>query len=737
MPRKKSAQAKVDAELEAKAQELTGESPEGEITQMVKPDGTVVYDADASEAPAENPVIAKIKSQRKKETAPSAPTPAATHEAEKVVMLIPCEIFTYADYVFKFYKDEFNRVRPVLYYKKELFFSGWKCKNFDSARSLVIAIYYTHSGELKGKEAAIRPELLATHPLSDLIYPDDNTGTIKESFEEDGNRTDLFRVVVNPLGLALSGNTRLKVLQQLAQSTGLEERVHVTITDGKDDVAVIVGGNKQREKTPQDRLREAIAIENARDPKNKYFWTNVRNTFQEISGLSAGIHDSIKAVTKFVAQRKDNPIAAPIDQIATQNPTVAHEIAKLQMATESKDGTPLPENEQAAAIGKELGKMARIKSAQPMDVEKIYPGIQLDIAKLRQHYTGETVPAMAQFLGDCTPEMREKVIAAVIAMKKAGKNPDKLSILKARLEREEEAAAPTPDWNAENDKEAAAPAAPAVDPNAEHYKKLRQMGVLEDDCWILNKSTSEALNAAIGGVADVDPFGEKGQNLAADRIILATERPLQIEDWGGGIHASGNGLKVVTALPPAPEMVAPFTEMMLRIEDGRIEETAFVVEASVVFMPRFAAYFKSIPFAWVIVARENNKEATEGFGFEPSAFLHSHPRYKKLTEDNWNDAQRAFVILYYGQHYDRFERACGKYGNVCYNGKAAAQKSLHFEWEVEPGTKKPTAWNAGIKFEVDYIAGNYFLIVDGQRKSEKYKELDHAKKAAVIESLGF
>jgi hypothetical protein len=750
MATRKAKEAKLDAELEAKVPAEVEET-DGAVAVAAAPAKKTKTAKKAPAAtpedflPPEHPTIAKIKAER--QTNPDLPSKMESPYEGRWVPIdvqIPCEIFDWGDYQFRYYKNDADQVRPVLYFKKELFFSGWLCKDFDSARSLVIPIYYTHSGELKGKEAALRPELLATHPLSGLIYPDDNTKVIKESFEELGNQTDLFPITINPYGLVLSGNTRLKVAQEEAHRTGLEIRVHCKITDGKNDVALIVGGNQQREKTPQDHLREAIAKEQARDPNNKYFWTNVRNTFIADSGMAGGIHDAIKSVTRFVEQRAGNPIAAKVNKIAEGNPTVALEIAKLQLATEAKDGTPLPEKEQAEAIGKELGKMVRQKSAKPIDVDKIYPGIQNDVATLREHYKGETVPAMADFLANCTPEMRERVIAEVIELKKAGKNPEKLSILKSRLEREvqqrNDGDEETPDWNALNAQDEGAantPEAPAVDPNADYYRKMRQMGVSEDACWILNKTTAEALNGAIGGRADCDPFAEPTGHIECDRRILATERPLQIEDWGGGVHASSEGLKIVTTLPPAPEVIGPFTEMMCRIEDGRIAETAFIADASVVFLPRFAAYFKSIPLAWILVARENNKEATEGFGFEPSPFLHSNPRYKKLTEDNWNDSQRAFVIIYYGDNYDRFERSCAKYGNVCYNSKAAAKKSLHFDWQIEPSTKKPTAWNAGVKYEVDYIAGTYFLVVDGTRKNDRYTEPEQVKRAAVLESLNF
>jgi hypothetical protein len=747
--RKAAKEAKIDANLEAKMPVVSDATAVAETPakkgKAAKKVPIAAPDAAAEDfLPPEHPTIAKIKAER--QTNPeSSSKMQSPYEGQWVPtdVQIPCEIFDWVDYQFRYYKNDAGQVRPVLYFKKELFFSGWLCKDFDSARSLVIPIYYAHSGELKGREAALRPELLATHPLSALIYPDDNTKVIKESFQELGNQTDLFPITINPYGLALSGNTRLKVSQEEAHRTGLEIRVHCKITDGKNDVALIVGGNQQREKTPQDYLREAIAKEQARDPNNKYFWTNVRNTFIADSGMAGGIHDAIKSVTRFVEQRTGNPIAAKVNKIAEGNPTVALEIAKLQLATEAKDGTPLPEKEQAAAIGKELSKMVRQKSAKPIDTEKIYPGIQNDVATLREHYKGETVPAMADFLIQCTPEMRERVIAEVLRLKKAGETPEKLSILKARLERE--AATPndsneeTPDWNALNaqDEGATAPEAPAVDPNAGYYQKMRQMGISEDACWILNKPTAEALNGAVGGCADCDPFAEPTGHIECDRRILATERPERLEDWGGGVHASSAGLKIVTALPPAPDVIGPFTEMMSRIEDGRIAETAFIADASVVFLPRFAAYFKSIPLAWILVARENNKEATEGFGFEPSPFLHSHSRYKKLTEDNWNDSQRAYVIIYYGPNYDRFERNCAKYGNVCYNSKAAAKKSLHFDWQVEPSSKKPTAWNSGVKYEIDYIAGTYFLVVDGNRKTDRYTEPEQVKRAAVLESLNF
>lgn len=647
----------------------------------------------------------------------------------------PTETFAFGDYTFEYFTKPNGLTRPVLKYKSEILFSGWLCKDRDSAKSLVIAIYYQLSGTLKGSTAIIRAEMLATHPLSALIYPEDNTKTLEEAIEEEGNRTDLFRVVVNQSGLALSGNTRLTVLERKALRTGVDQPVHVTITDGKDDIAVLIGGNRQREKTPQEYANEAFTLTKAKQASSNggdKFWTDVRKTYQEISGKSAGHFDSTRAVMKFVNANKGSDIAGKVDKITEQNPTVAHEIVKIAAASRAKDGSELPPEQAAKQVAAEINKQARIKSAKPIEVENVYPGIDLDIAEIRIHYTGETVPVMAEFLSKCTPQMRARIIEA-----KRGGDKQKLSILKGQFEAADTKAAneASPDWNAQNDADdAVAAPIPEVDPNKPYYTKMRQHGIPEDYTWVLNKVTASALNAAVGGRADVDPFAEPTGNLDVDRRILATEFPISMEDWGGGTHDSGEGLRVVTSLPPSDALIPTFTTMMERIDNGTIAETCFIAEANVLFIPRFAPFFKAIPFAYVVVARENSREATEGFGFEPSPYMLSNPRYKHKTADDWNEAARAYVILYYGTEYARFEEACGKFGLIGYNPKAAAKKALHFDWQLEGDIEVAT--NAGVQYSVQKIADTYFLSVDGVRKTDRYKEVDHARRAAVIESLG-
>lgn len=649
----------------------------------------------------------------------------------------PTEFFDFHEYRFEYFTSPLGLCRPVLKRKGEIVFSGWLCKDRDSAKSLIIAIYYQMSGALKGTKAAIRPELLATHPLSALIYKDDNTAALEVAMAEDGNKTELYPVVVNPYGLALSGNTRLTVVERQAKKTGIDQFVHVVITDGADDVGIIVGGNVQRVKTAQDYMNEAIAMTKraAMKATGKFkFETEVRNAFIQLSGTSGGVHDATKAVMRFVAANPDSEIAKRIDKVGEQNPTVALELVKVSQATKAKDGTDLPADEAAANVATEINKMARIKSATPIEVSNVYPGIDLDLAAIRLHYQGETIPVMAEVLSRCSPETRE----AIIEFKRNG-DKRKLSILKEAIEAEKvQAPDEQPDWNAQNDADEASVSSapvPEIDPNKPYYTKMRQMGIPEDYTWITNKATAAALNEAIGGRGDVDPFAEPTGHLEVDRRILATERPIALEDWGGGTHESGAGLRVVTALPPSEALIPTFTEMMRRIENGTIAEACFIADISVLMLSKFVPYFKSIPFAYVIVERVSNSEAAEGFGFEPSPYLLSNPRFAHKTAADWNEATRAYVIIYYGTEYDRFANACEKFGTLLFNTKAAAKKAMHFDWLAD-SKGNLSASNDGVEYLIENIAGTFFLKIDDVRQDGNYKKIEHAKKAAVIESLG-
>lgn len=647
---------------------------------------------------------------------------------EEVIEAIAPDTFSIGIYTFEYTNYADGTCYPVFKVKGELFFSGWVCKSRKAAKSLLISIYYQVSGVLKGSTAVISADLLATHPLSDLIYPDDNTGTIEESFDENGNRTDVFRVVVNPSGLALSGNTRLSVLEARAARTGVAEMVHISIASGTDDVALILGGNQQREKTPQDKVNEAMVKASAMGGRR--FWTNVRNIYIADFGLSGGYFDATVAVMKYVKSAPETDFSRNVKSIAEQNPTIAHELIKLQQSAANKDGSALPPEEGQKKMGAELSKMARAKNAAPIDRDLVYDGIAIDAAEIRKYYTGESVVEIIRVLTESSPETRLELIR-----QKAAGDRQKMSILKEQIENPEPENTGTPDWNAVNDEEEAlADAAPAVDPNADYYKKMRKEGIFEEGCWLLNASVSEALNEAIGGIADVDPFAEPTGNIKCDRRITALENPLEIEHWGGGVHDSGRGLKVATALPPKEGLIPTATELFKRIENGQIGEAAFVVEASILFLPRFTAYLRSLPLAWVLVARENAREATEGFGFEPSPFLLDNPRFRQVKESAWNERCCSYAIIYYGSNYDRFEKACGKYGALSYNAKAAKARSLQFDWTEADGTL--TALNDGNQYAIDVIGDTYFLLVDGVRKPDKYKTADHAKRAAIIESLG-
>jgi len=652
------------------------------------------------------------------------------------------EIFSTGDYTFEYNLLPSGTCYPVLKVKGDIFFSGWECKDLASAEALLISLYYQITGVLKGSMASIRPSLLAKHPLSDLIYTANNTSTLLESFEAQGNRTDLFRVVVNPHGWALSGNTRLETLKNIEKATGIPQQVHAVVTDGNNDIEVILGGNTQREKTGQDKFNEAIVRSGANESDKRY-WTIVRETYIREGFGGGGTFDAMAAVKKFVDKNPGSPFADNLSEIAKSNETIAYDLMKLQQATQDKDGDTLAPQQAITELGKKLSKMARIKNAEPVNLEQVYEGIHLDTAEIRRYYTGETLTEISRVLMESTEAIRAQLIAA----KKDG-DKQKLSVLKAQLENpqtedvENNEDGASPDWNSLNDLESetedAVTAVTVPDPDysqKEYNKEMRKAGYSEDNCWLLNQKTAESLLRAIGGVADVDPFAERGQNLKADRYILATERPLELKEWGGGAHDGGEGLRVATSLPVVEGLVSSATEIFKRIESMEIREAAFVVEANAIFYPRLATYFKAIPMAWVVVSRENALEATEGFGFEPSAYLKSNARFKNVTADNWNEAKRAYLIVYFGENYDRFETSCGKYGVICYNKKAALAKSIALDWE-ETSQGDLTANHEGSLYEIQKIGDTYFLSVDAKRQPDGFKKLEHAQGAAILDSLG-
>jgi len=661
------------------------------------------------------------------------------------------EVFSTGDYTFEYNLLASGTCYPVLKVKNNIFFSGWECKDLASAEALLISLYYQLTGVLRGSMASIRPSLLAKHPLSDLIYTDSNTSTLSDSFDVQGNRTDLFRVVVNPHGWTLSGNTRLETLKNIEKATGIQQQVHAVVTDGTNDIEVILGGNTQREKTGQDKFNEAI-VRSGADESDRRYWTIVRETYIREGFGGGGTFDAMAAVKKYVDKNPESAFANNLSEIAKSNETIAYDLMKLQQVTQTKDGNTLAPQEAIAQLGQKLSKMARIKNAEPVNLDQVYEGIHLDTADIRRHYTGETLTEISRVLMESTPEIRTKLIEA-----KQDGDKQKLSLLKAQLENpqtddntEEGEDGDCPDWNRLNDSEATdnavtavtavtvpvtVPVADGEDSQKEYNKEMRKAGYGEDGCWLLNQKTADSLLEAIGGVADVDPFAERGQNLKADRYILATERPFDLKEWGGGAHDGGEGLKVATSLPAVEGLVSSATELFKRIESMEIREAAFVVEANAIFYPRLATYFKSIPMAWVVVSRENALEATEGFGFEPSAYLKSNARFKNVTANNWNEAKRAYLIVYFGENYDRFETSCGKYGVICYNKKAALAKSVALDWE-ETSQGDLTANHEGSLYEIQKIGDTFFLSVDAKRQPDGFKKLQHAQGAAILDSLG-
>lgn len=649
--------------------------------------------------------------------------------AVTIAPLVPSESFNFKEYTFEYYPEADGQYRPILKKAGKLIFSGWNCKDYQSAKSLIVPIYYQMSGLLKGSTAEIRSELLAVHPLSALIYEKDNTPTLENAIAAEGNQTGLYRVVVNPYGLVLSGNTRLAVLDRLAKSTGVPQMISVVISNGEDDVSIIVGGNRQREKTPQDFLNEAIAL-TKQSGVTKKFWTGVRDSYIKLSGFSGGHFDAVRAVAKFVEKNENSEIAQTIGEIANSNPTIALDILKLQQATQSADGVPLEPEAAASGIARELSRIAGASKAKPVEIHKQYAGIEKDIAAIRRHYTAEAIGAIASALADCPAHLRSQLVS----LKEQG-DKRKLSILVEDLIEAEDTTAESAsgtNWNVENEKE---PESETVaDPHIPYYRKMRQSGVFEDGCWVTNEVTAIALNAAIGGAADVDPFAEPTGHIKCDRRLLAIDNPLSMESWGGGPHAPGNGITVATALPPTEGLVPCFKNLMERLGTGEITKMVAIVDASVLFIPRFGGFFKSLPLAWVMVARENNIEATAGFGFEPGGFIQNNPRYKRKTAADWNESARSYIILYYGKDYNLFESACGKFGNVCYNAKASTVRSLEFEWSRDEDGSL-SAISDGYLFQITQIGDGFYLYQDGVRGTDRYRTAEHAKRAAIIQAI--
>lgn len=638
----------------------------------------------------------------------------------------PSKVFFTGDYKFEYYDLENGQCVPRLYIKNVLFFSGWACVDRNAAKSLLIPIYYQLSGELKGVQKELLTDLIATHPLNRLIYPNDNVANLRESLDAEGNLTSLYPIVVNPLGLVLSGNSRLLGLEQVERETGESQNVNVTISDGTNDLKIILSGNCQRVKTPSELINEAMTKAASMGTKN--YITNVRNAYIALGG-SGGHFDAGWAVKKFLKTGKgSDELKASVKVINESSPTVAYELTKIQKA----------EDEGMESLAAELNKMARAKSAQPINPDRVYKGLGVDTAKIREHYTGETPPAIARELAMATPEVRAQMIDAKV--NKGDKT--KMSVLRDRIENEPSTADPNtvPNWNEQNDADEAAATAATVkatahlSANALHFQAMRAIGRHEADCWITNEATAQALNASIGGVADVDPYAEIGQHIKADRLILATEEPESLETWGGGIHAKAIGLTLATALPLKSGGIAAFAEIMRRIELTEISKAAFVCDAALLFYPRIAAYFKALPLAYVLVSRESEREATAEFGFEPSPFVLSNTRYKTVTSNNWNDRALSYAIVYYGSDYSTFENNCGKYGVVAYTPKAALARAIALDW-ITDSNGNLSANHLGTQYTTDLIGESVFLLIDGARQTEKYRRLEDAKRAALLHSL--
>jgi hypothetical protein len=749
-------------------------------------------------APEVAPETAPAKGSRKKkaakpeaateaiapETASEAVVPevvapeAIVPEPDEYLKLGALDIVSMGSITLEYETRKDGTCRPIMKVEGKIYFSGWLCKDRDAAESLLIPLYYQYTGTIQSELISLNPNLLATHPLSELIYPEDNMGVVGESFDEHGNRTEIFRVVINPNGLALSGNTRLKILKDLQRKTQKSQIVHCVTTKGQDDISIILGGNVQRVKTSQEMLNEAMVKASALGEKK--YWTNVRRIYKDLGG-SGGAYDATKVLVDFVQKRRtDDSFSKALSNIGRYSPTVALELIKLHRAGHDSEGQPLPLNQRLTKMGTELNLLARQKNADPVRVELVYDGIAEDTAAIKQHYNGETTVEIARQLMLASPQVRLRMVEEAAKGVKI-----KMSVLREQLERELLQAQPAeeddrPDWNAlnaqdqqeeegeegeEEEEESTSGAtgsgssagstassgsgstsgrssAPASTPAPEadtskkgYYLKLGQMGIFPDSCWIVNETTAAALNESIGGVADVDPYAEPDEGyIKCDRKLIATERPTDKSyDWGGGIHDSGKGLRVATALPPRHGMIECAAALFERIEDGTIAEACFIADASLLSINKFAAHLKSTPYAWVNVSREN-KHSEAGFGFEPSEYVLS--RFKTQTADNWNDRCCDYVIVYYGKDYDRFERACSKFGVVSYNSKAATFKSVLLDWkQSEENENEWLASYDGMEFTIKYVGSTYFLYIDNQKTDDRFKKLEKAQKAAVVEAL--
>jgi len=68
------------------------------------------------------------------------------------------------------------------------------------------------------------------------------------------------------------------------------------------------------------------------------------------------------------------------------------------------------------------------------------------------------------------------------------------------------------------------------------------------------------------------------------------------------------------------------------------------------------------------------------------------------------------------------------------HSKAATRKSVDFDWTEETENE----WFAvaeGVEYSIKFVGSTYFLYIDGEKTEDRFKKLEKAQRAAVLESL--
>lgn len=602
-------------------------------------------------------------------------------------------------YVFEYFNSGELTWYGRLSLEGDLLFSTWLCPSMEDVKALLVSVYHAKQGLLEEGEIELPIELVAAYPLNKILYPGgENAKAVGESIVTNGDLTDLFTPTINPQGLVLSGNSRYQAVEANGAKTLIAKVTY------KPESQIILAGNHQRVKQPLELFNEAKlqAIEEARKSGGKVYQSRIREIFQEKTGMSSGMADAVKRVADFLADAPETETGA-IEKIAnTDSATVAADILSLREASQKGSGI----------LATRFQEMAKAKRASPLPISRCYEGIEKDVEAIRSHYTSESILEIARALMLASEEVRPLLIEAKV-------NGDARPMLKL-MERIALDLQPDPEPEEETPTEQPAKSAKQKAPT--YAEKMQAIGIAPHDCWIANKATAAALNKAIGGIADCDPFSEPDSNIQADRRITAVENAFTVEDWGGGIRA-GQAIRIATWLP-AKNPAMFLREIFERIEKGTIAEAAIVVETTVLFQSPLAGMWKSIPLAYIPVRAD-----ADGFGAEPSKYILSRPQFADQSEENWNDRAACYLIVYFGSEYDRFEKACGRWGAIAYNAKAARSLSA-IDWRETDG-----GWLAlydGVQYEISYDGEEYTLTVDGMQVDRAFPTIDAAQKAAIV-----